>query len=231
MDKAMYDPLVHAIPESRFPDPQSYWLAVSGPEPQDDGVLQGDVEADVAIIGGGYTGLTSALVLARDHGIRAVVLEARSAAWGCSGRNGSFARISGGRVALSKLVEIYGRDVARAYFKEMQAGLDTVRSLIRDGRIDCDVQPDGVYKIAALASHAEGLRREAALYNDVMRYPARFVPAQDLPGIHNGSEAFGALHLPDGFSMNPLKLARGIHAMARTHGARVHTNSPVTDWR
>lgn len=227
----MYDPLVHAIPETKFPDPQSYWLDVSGSAPEDDGILHGDVEADVAIIGGGYTGLTSALVLARDHGVKAVVLEARSAAWGCSGRNGSFARISGGRVALSKLVETYGKDVARAYFKEMQVGLNTVRRLIQDGGIECDVQPDGVYKVAALPSHAESLRKEAALYNDVMGYPARFVPAQDLAGVHNGSEAFGALYVPEGFSMNPLKLARGIHAMGRALGARVHTNSPVIDWR
>ena len=60
--------------------------------------------------------------------------------------------------------------------------------------------------------------------------PARYVEAGDLKGVHEGPESHGALYLPDGFSMNPLKLARGLHRMARSHGVRIHTNSPVTGW-
>ena len=89
----MYDPLVHPFPDRKQPDPDSYWLKVSENAPDDDGAIAGDMSVDVAIIGGGYTGLSAALSLARDHGIKAIVLEARSSAWGCSGRNGSFARI------------------------------------------------------------------------------------------------------------------------------------------
>lgn len=226
----MYDPLVHAYPNEKQPDPESYWMAVSGPGPADDGALRGDVQADVVIIGGGYTGLSCALSLAHDHGLKPIVLEARSSAWGCSGRNGSFARISGGRAPIASLVKTYGADVARAYFAEMRSGLETVRRLIAEGDIDCDAQPDGVYKVAAFAADADKLRAEAALYNDIIDYPARFVPGADLGHIHAGTEAFGALYFPDGFSMNPLKLARGVHAMARAHGTLVHTNSPVTAW-
>ncbi|MBP2234371.1 taurine dehydrogenase large subunit [Sinorhizobium kostiense] len=226
----MYDPLVHVYPNEKQPDPASYWMAISGPGPEDDGRVEGDVDADVVVIGGGYTGLSAALSLARDHGLKPVVLEARSSAWGCSGRNGSFARISGGRVAAATMVNTYGKDVARAYFGEMRQALGTVRQLIADGNIDCDVQPDGVYKVAAFAAHASGLEREAALYNEIFNYPARLVPAGELKGAHRGAEAFGALHFPDGFSMNPLKLARGVHMMARSHGALIHTHSPVTAW-
>ncbi|MFC4625933.1 NAD(P)/FAD-dependent oxidoreductase [Daeguia caeni] len=226
----MYDPLVHPYPDLGHSNPDSYWLKISGAAPADDGALTGEVDADVAIIGGGYTGLSAAHSLARDYGIKATVLEARSSAWGCSGRNGSFARISGGRVPWVKLVKTYGREQAQAYFGELKKGLETVRSLIAEGNIECDRQPDGVYKVATFAQHAAYLQREAELYNTVLNYPAKFIDKNGLKGVHEGPESQGALYLPDGFSMNPLELARGIHRMARSHGARIHTNSPVIGW-
>lgn len=227
----MYDPLVHPFPSAQQSDPDSYWLRVNTETPEDDGPIVGDRDVDVAIIGGGFTGLSAALTLGRDHGIQATVLEARSSAWGCSGRNGGFARVSGGRVPWSTFVKTYGPDMARDYFGELRQGLDTVRDIIKAGNIDCDKQPDGVYKVAAFKGHAEALKREKDLYNTILGYPARFIEASGLNGVHSGPESYGALYLPDGFCLNPLKLAQGIHRMARAHGARVHNNSPVTEWR
>lgn len=227
----MYDPLVHPFPDRQHPNPDSYWLKISEAAPEDDGRVNGDIDVDVAIIGGGYTGLSAALSLARDYGIKAHVLEARDSAWGCSGRNGSFARISGGRVPWKTIVKTYGPDVAKAYFNELRQGLDTVRGLISEGGIDCDKQPDGVYKVATFASHVGSLRNEEALYNNILGYGARFVDASGLRGVHEGPESHGALYLPDGFSVNPLKLASGLHRLARSHGAQIHTNSPVTNWQ
>ncbi len=226
----MYDPLVHAHPGVGAPHTPSYWVDTAGAAPQDDGPLSGAVDVDVAIIGAGYTGLSCALHLAREHGVRALVLEANQVAWGCSGRNGSFARISGGRVALSELIQRYGATTAKAYFDEMSEGLNTVRGLIRDGQISCDAQPDGVFKVASHAKHVEALKREVGLYNDVLKYGAKLVSAADVQRVHTGAESFGALYMPDGFSMQPLKLAWGLHRMARQAGATVHVGSPVVGW-
>ena len=226
----MYDPLVNAHPGVGVPHSSSYWVDTAGTAPPDDGPLKGDIEVDVAIIGAGYTGLSCALHLAREHGIRAVVLEANQVAWGCSGRNGSFARISGGRVPLAQLISRYGEHTAKQYFAEMTAGLNTVRGLIREGRIDCDAQPDGVYKVASNAKHVESLKREVGLYHDVLGYGAQLVSGDQVQAVHRGAESFGALYMPDGFSMHPLKLAWGVHRLAREAGATVHVGSPVVDW-
>jgi gamma-glutamylputrescine oxidase len=226
----LYDPLVHPIPGVGAPHTSSYWADTAGAAPADDGPVTTPMDVDVAIIGGGYTGLSCALHLAREHGIKAVVLEANQTAWGCSGRNGSFARISGGRVPLATLIERYGRDTARSYFMEMQAALTTVRTLIRDDNIACDAQPDGVYKVATHPDHMGKLESEAYLFRDVLDYPARIVNAEEARQAHAGAESFGALYLPDGFAMHPLKLARGLQKIARNAGATVHTASPVTSW-
>ena len=83
-----YDPLVSPGPGQGKQYAPTYWVATAGDPPPDDGPVTKDLDVDVAIIGGGYTGLATALCLAREHGITAVVLEANRTSWGCSSRNG-----------------------------------------------------------------------------------------------------------------------------------------------
>ena len=71
--------------------------------------LNKDIAVDVAIIGSGYTGLSTALHLARDHGIKATVLEANRTAWGASGRNGGFILKSSGRKPYATDASTMGR--------------------------------------------------------------------------------------------------------------------------
>lgn len=228
----MFDPLVHAHPPAEHSHTRSYWAAtISGDTGAADAPLTGDHTCEVAIVGAGYTGLSTALHLARDHGLGAVVVEAGPVAWGCSGRNGSFARASGGRLGLATAARRYGLDVAKDLFREMQAGLDTVRGLIDGLGLDCDRQPDGVLKVAHRPRLTDGLRDEATFFQSQLGYPAQFLsPGAAAEQGHPGPENHGALYYPDGFAMHPLKLAHGYLAAARAHGARVHPSSPVIRW-
>ena len=83
-----YDPLVDAGPGHNRDYAPTYWIGTAGPPPEDDGPISGDVDADVVVVGSGYTGLSCAIHLAKEHGIKATVLDANSVAWGCSTRNG-----------------------------------------------------------------------------------------------------------------------------------------------
>ena len=107
-----YDPVISKIPGHGHDYAPTYWIATAGGLPQDDGQLNTDTDADVVIVGSGYTGLSAAIHLAKEHGIKATVLEANGVAWGCSTRNGGQAQLSSGRLKRSDWIARWGVDVA-----------------------------------------------------------------------------------------------------------------------
>ena len=226
---APYDPLIARTPGTGLDHLPSYWTATAGKIPEDDGPAQADTE--VAIIGGGYTGLSCALFLAQHHGIRAMVLEANRPGWGCSGRNGGFARAAIGRYSYADMIAKWGRETARRWFGEGLSAVSTVRELVNDCAIECDLAEAGHLKIAHRPARAAALAQEAQLLQREFEYPAEFLPADRLRDEHiGGAEAHGALRFPDALAVHPLKLACGVLAAARRAGAKIHSSSPVLEW-
>jgi hypothetical protein len=76
----LHDPLVDSIPGTNQEYSPTYWVATAGLAPPNDGLVPGDIEADVVIVGSGATGIATALYLAQEHGIQAVILEANQTA-------------------------------------------------------------------------------------------------------------------------------------------------------
>jgi glycine/D-amino acid oxidase-like deaminating enzyme len=228
---APYDPLIARAPGTGLDHLPSYWTATAGDMPGDDGPVPATVDTEVAIIGGGYTGLSCALHLAKHHGIHALVLEANRPGWGCSGRNGGFARAAIGRHGYSEMIEKWGRETARRWFGESLAAVETVREIARNEGIACDLTEAGHLKIAHRPVRAAALAQEAELLQREFGYPAEYLPAERVRQEHiGGAESHGALRFPDALSVHPLKLALGILAAARKAGARVHSASPVLGW-
>lgn len=227
-----YDPLQADLPRSFQDYIDTYWKATAGEPPADDGPIVEDVDTDVAIIGGGYTGLSCAYSLAGQYGTKVLVLEAHRPGWGCSGRNGSFIRPAIGRLSWQACVDRYGVDIARGLFAQAHRALATMRELIRVGQIDCQQQPDGWLKVAHHPTRVEALQREQRLLRDTFGYEVEFM---DAPALKERSfisdEGFGALRFPEAFSAHPLRVALGLVRMARNAGARVHSQSPVIEWR
>ncbi len=227
-----YDPLRAPNPGQGLAHAQSYWAATAGPAPEDDGPVAGDRETEVAIVGGGYTGLSCAAYLAREHGIRALVLEANRPGWGCSGRNGSFLRPTLGRLSHSDWVAKWGEAEARRFFAESLAAYGTGRALIEDGDIACDVQPAGALRIAHRAARVRDLEREQRVLERVFDYPVELLGPDEIAARHfEGREAHAALRFPHSIGLHPLKLVHGLVDLARSAGAGVHSASVVTDLR
>ena len=223
-----YDPLTSADPGQNRDYAPTYWIDTAGPPPSDDGPITADTDADVAIVGSGYTGLSCAIHLAREHGIKATVLEANGVAWGCSTRNGGQAQISAGRLKRSEWIARWGVDVAKKLHAEIAEAFDLFRALIRELDIDCEPQDGGHLYIAHRAKALPAMIEESRLLNDVFGYGTRIL---DRDEIHRNfvrdEEAAGAMLEPDGIGVHPAKLAFGYLSLARKLGARVHTASPV----
>lgn len=224
-----YDPLVAANPGRGREYAPTYWVASAGEPPADDGPIAQDVDADVVIVGAGFTGLAAALFLAREHGIRATVLEANRSVWGCTSRNGGQGQNASGRLYRSQWIARWGKATALRLDAEIRSGFETFKSLVAE--IDCDPQPGGHLYIAHRAKKLPFLENEARVMREVFGYDARMLTAEEVRRDYvNEAESVGALHEPDGIGVHPLKLAYGYLAKARALGARVHAASPVVGY-
>jgi glycine/D-amino acid oxidase-like deaminating enzyme len=225
-----HDPLVAPGPGQGQAYAPTWWVASAGAPPEHDGPVQQDMDVDVAIIGCGATGLSTALYLAQEQGIRAVVLEANQAAWGCSSRSGGQGQNASGRLKRSQWIERWGLDVARRLDAEIRAGFDNFRALTQ--AIDCDAHDGGHLYVAHRPRMLDGLRSEGALMRETFGYATRMLTADELRREYcDEREAAGALLEPHGIGIHPLKFSYGLMRRARALGARVHPSSPVLAWR
>ncbi len=226
-----YDPLVAPNPGRGTDYAPTYWVDTAGPPPPDDGPVTGDMDVDVAIVGSGFTGLATALFLAREHGIRATVLEANGVAWGCTSRNGGQGQNASGRLYRSQWIERWGLQTALKLDEEIRAGFDTFRNLVAEFP-ECEPQPGGHLYIAHREKKMAFLRNEAKVMREVFGYDTRMLSAEEVHREYvKDAETFGALHEPDGIGVHPLKLAFAYLRAARALGVRVHTASPVSGFQ
>src|SRR5262249_42538152 len=114
--------------------PASLWAATACQAP-DYHPLQGDAATEVAIVGGGYTGLSAALHLAK-AGVKVTVIEASEPGWGASGRNGGQI-IAGLKFEPDRLEAVFGQKKGAAIAATMGAGAGLIASLIESYKIDC----------------------------------------------------------------------------------------------
>lgn len=222
-----YDPLVARNPGQGTNYAPTYWVGTAGEPPADDGPITCDTDADVVIVGSGFTGLATALFLAREHGIRATVLEANQTVWGCTSRNGGQGQNASGRLYRSQWIARWGKETALKLDAEIREGFETFKSLVTEIP-ECEPQPGGHLYIAHREKKMGFLHNEAKVMRDVFGYDTRMLSPQEVRDEYvNDAESFGALHEPDGIGVHPLKLAFGYLRMARALGVKVHPASPV----
>jgi glycine/D-amino acid oxidase-like deaminating enzyme len=193
----------------------SFWLDSLGPIEKRP-PLAGDVEADVAIAGGGYTGLWTAYYLAKaDPSRRVVVLDAEYCGFGASGRNGGWA--SGlFPVPEAKLARRFGPDAAAAMHRALGGAVDEVGRAAEASGIDCDYAKGGT--ISLVRSPIQ-LRRAQG--------DPGFVDAETAKAMCRATGVLGGIYSEHCAALHPAKLVRGLASVVEGLGVTIHEGTRV----
>ncbi len=224
-----YDPLLNDFPDCQ-PWPDSYW-ATTVSRPALLPALSGRMQTDVAIVGGGFTGLLTAYYLASEFNIEARVLEANQIGFGACGRNAGFVLKGSGRMGYSQMAKKWGMETTKGIYGEFTSAVRRVEQLIEQHEIACDAQPKGYLKIAHNAKAYSTLKGAADFIAEHLGDDAQFLTPSELKESYmDNHQAYGALRLNDGFGVNPLKLCLGYKRVVQSLGVPLHENSCVREW-
>ena len=195
--------------------------------------LTGDLEADVAIAGAGYTGLWTAYYLSlADPGLTIAVCERDIAGFGASGRNGGWCSALF-PASLAKLERMAGREAAIAQHRAMQQTVDEVGRVAAAEGIDCHWAKGGTVGLARSSSQLERAKQEVA---EARAYgfgqdDLRLLSAAEAGEIAGASGVLGGTFTPHCAAIHPARLARGLAGVVRRRGVRVFERTPVREIR
>jgi gamma-glutamylputrescine oxidase len=187
--------------------------------------LQSNEACDVAVVGGGLAGLSSAIELA-DRGYSVVVLEARQVGWGASGRNGGQV-IAGLACDQSVIEQQLGADASRQVWNMTLEALRLIGERRERFEIDCDWR-SGYLSVAVGARKARELQTWQAHMQRTYAYTTRWIPPAELPQWIASPRFHSGVHDPLGGHLHPLKYSLGLARAAAGLGVRIHEESAVT---
>jgi glycine/D-amino acid oxidase-like deaminating enzyme len=184
-------------------------------------------QVDVAIVGGGFTGLSAALALAR-RGASVAVLEAgERVAAEASGRNGGHVN-NGLAVDYAEVAAKFGVERARAWYRAYDDAVDTVERLVRDEAIACDFLRHGKLKLATRPSQMAALERSAErLIADGVDTDVEILDAARVRAEVQSDQFHGGLLYKRSGQMHMGRFAQGLAAAAERNGAQIHTGTSV----
>lgn len=129
---------------------------------------------NVAIVGGGFCGLSAARTLAK-RSVSAVVLEAETSGWGASSRNGGMV-LTGMKLPMPTLIKRYGREAVRKMHAASLETIDCVEQIVREEKIDCNFSRCGYLEVACKQKHFDGYEESAALIQREFNHDLRIIP-------------------------------------------------------
>ena len=204
------------------------WYAATANLKLDLPPLEGAADTDVCVIGGGYTGLSTAIHLRR-LGYSVTVLEANKIGWGASGRNGGHVG-TGQRLDQEQLEKWLGLDQAKALWQLGLEAVDTVCGLIEQHNIDCELKRGNLH-VASKAGDIASLPGEVEHLQNVYGYrQIRYVDAAELAQM-TSARGFGGASLNTGCRhLHPMNYVLGLARAALELGAQLHEGSRVLSY-
>ena len=209
----------------------SFWLEDAGEALTPRPAMQRSEEVDVAILGAGYTGLWTAYYLLRNNpGLKVAIVEREIAGYGASGRNGGWCSprfpVSAGLMA-----KRWGADAARAVLLALQASVDEIRNVSERESIDTCFRAAGTLTVARGAHQLPALRASYAAYERLgLADHYQFLSPEEVAERVRVTDVHGGLYTPDGASLHPGRLARGLARAVEARGGVIYEQTTAVDF-
>jgi len=210
----------------------SFWLEDSGdpltPRPS----LQRSEEVDIAILGAGYTGLWTAYYLLRQNpSLKVAIVEREIAGYGASGRNGGWCspRFP---VTASAMASRWGAAAARQVLLALQSAVDEIRDVSERESIDTCFRPAGTLTVARGAHQLPALHSAYRAYERLgLANHYKFLTPEETAERIRITDIHGALCTPDGASIHPARLVRGLARAVESRGGAIYEQTQVLDYK
>ena len=206
------------------PTQQIYWHTTVQ-MPDDSNLTSLPEKVDVAIIGGGYTGLSAARTFAK-NGVKAAVLEAQTIGWGASSRNGGMV-LTGLKLGMKTVLKKYGREIARQLFQCSLDSINTVEQIVKEENIACGFARYGHLLVTNKPKHFDALQDEVEFMQKEFNHKVRlFSPVEQHAEVGSDIYHGGLLDEVSG-GLNPAQYVAGLAGAAEKAGATLHARARV----
>jgi len=196
------------------------------PRPENLAVSPLPAAVDVAIVGGGYTGLNAARVLAK-AGTAVAVLEQHTIGWGASSRNGGMAT-TGIKQKIGNIFKMYGKELGHSFWQTSLDAIDLIGEIVAGEGLACDFVRKGHIALAYKPSHYESMAKKAAWYRQELDHRMEMVPKSDIRS-EIGSDAFyGGMVDEYSAGLHPARYVFELARVVAKYGACLCENCPVT---
>jgi glycine/D-amino acid oxidase-like deaminating enzyme len=184
-------------------------------------------KVDVAIVGGGFCGLSAARVLAK-RGASVTLLEAESFGWGASCRNGGMV-LTGMKLPVPTLVARYGLEATRRMYAASLESIDFVEQIVKEERIDCSFSRCGHLEVACKPSHFEAFAEVAAKIKRELNHELRIVSKSELRNEIGADIYYGGMVDETSAGLNPAQYVAGLARTAQRAGAALYDHTKVLE--
>lgn len=203
----------------------SYWESTKntkGSYPK----FEGNSDSEVVVIGGGFSGLSTAYFLSK-KGLKVTLLEQASIGWGASGRNAGMLT-TGYKNSIANLSKKYGKDNTRQLLDFSSDCIKLIDQIVKEENIDCALDYKGGLKLAFKKKHFEDLKKEQEYMYNNFDYKTKLIgPSEIKNEINSPLYKYGALLDSNSFSFHPLNYAIGLSNSIDKYGGLIYENSKV----